>query len=183
MNLKTFEYLHNELLPRISNYSKPNQSQKTILFLVEKQKKEGLTADEEKILDLEVKAEHAAEILFQKRQKANRLKNDIEKKQKEEERKLLTREKIIVGGLLLKYAENDSQMRQILLKLFNGMNDTDKNKEVLKRKLEAMKIIITTTTASYDVNTNDVIDFDFDNYVVDTDISVVGCVTSDDTNY
>lgn len=181
MNLKTFEYLHNELLPRISNYSKPNQSQKTILFLVEKQKKEGLTDNEEKILDLEVKAEHAAEILYHKRQKANRLKNDIEKKQKEEERKRVTREKIVTGGLLLKHAENDSEMRQILLKLFNAMNDKDKNKDVLKRKLEAMKIINATTATDDDVNINN--DINFDDVYRNVDTNIVGCVTSDDTNY
>ena len=135
--------MNEELLPRIEKYSKPNQSQKTIIHLVNKSKNEELTEDEKTILELEVTAEYAAEDLYKKRQAANRVRNEIEKKKKEEERKLLTREKIIVGGLLLKRAENDPEMRQVLLKLFNAMSDTDKNKVVLKRKLESLKIIST----------------------------------------
>lgn len=140
MKESVLKYMNEELLPRISKYSKPNTSQKTIIHLANKSKAEPLTEDELKVLDLEVRAERAAELLYEKRKKANRVRNNIEKKKKEKERKQLTREKIITGGLLLKMAENDSEMRQVLLKLFNSTNVAEKDKGVLNRILERLNI-------------------------------------------
>lgn len=140
MKESVLKYMNEELLPRISKYSKPTKTQQTIIHLADKSKTETLTDDEKTILDLEVRAEKAAELLYEKRQKANRVRNDIEKKKKEEERKQLTREKIVVGALLLKRAENDSEMRQVLLKLFNSTNVAEKDKRVLNRISERLNI-------------------------------------------
>ena len=152
MKESVLKYMNEELLPRISKYSKPTKTQQTIIHLADKLKTETLTDDELQVLDLEVRAEKAAELLYEKRKKANRVRNDIEKKKKEEERKQLTREKIITGGLLLKMAENDSEMRQVLLKLFNAMSDTDKNKEVLNRILERLNIPLPNQSTNQSTN-------------------------------
>lgn len=140
MKESVLKYMNEELLPRISKYSKPTKTQQTIIHLADKLKTETLTDDELQVLDLEVRAEKAAELLYEKRKKANRVRNDIEKKKKEEERKQLTKEKIVVGALLLKRAENDSEMRQVLLKLFNSKNVAEKDKEVLNRISERLNI-------------------------------------------
>lgn len=155
MKESVLKYMNEELLPRISKYSKPTKTQQTIIHLADKLKTETLTDDELQVLDLEVRAEKAAELLYEKRKKANRVRNDIEKKKKEEERKQLTKEKIVVGALLLKRAENDSEMRQVLLKLFNAMSDTDKNKEVLNRILERLNIPLPNQSTNSTNSTNE----------------------------
>lgn len=152
MKESVLKYMNEELLPRISKYSKPTKTQQTIIHLADKLKTETLTDDELQVLDLEVRAEKAAELLYEKRKKANRVRNDIEKKKKEEERKQLTREKIITGGLLLKMAENDSEMRQVLLKLFNSTNVAEKDEGVLNRILERLNIPLPNQSTNQSTN-------------------------------
>lgn len=121
------EYL-NKLVTRFKGFNSPSDAQKLIVMLGEKANR---SLDENKKLEILLRAEKKAEELLKARTATRDLMNTI----KAEERKLENRKKIIWGAALRTAAKKDPQMAQVMVRLFNEGYISDRDKDVVMADL------------------------------------------------
>lgn len=110
MNDKDTAYL-NKLIDRFSNFKSPTDTQKIIVALGNKADR---SDDENKKLNVLMKAEKKADELHEARQKARQLLQA----EKTAERKKETRKKVIWGSALKTAAENNIQVAEVMQMLY-----------------------------------------------------------------
>jgi RPA family protein len=119
-----------QLVNRFKAYKSPTDAQKLIILLGEKSNR---TDDDNKKLAVLLRAEKKAEQLT----KARKASKDVLEKIKNDEKKLETRRKIIWGSALKTAAKNDPQVAQVMSKLFNGGYISDRDKDAVRKDLNA----------------------------------------------
>lgn len=121
------EYL-DKLVTRFKGFNSPSDAQRLIIMLGEKPNR---SLDEDKKLEILLRAEKKAEELFKARTATRDLMNTI----KAEERKLENRKKIIWGAALKTAAKNDPQIAQVMTRLLNDGYISDRDKDVVMADL------------------------------------------------
>lgn len=127
------EYLEN-LVKRFKAFKSPNDTQKLIILLGEKDNR---SDDDNRKLSVLLKAEKKADQLFKARADARRL-IDAEKGR---QRKARTRRMMILASAVESAIKQDNEveilMRQVMQKVNTGDYISDKDNEVVKGKLDA----------------------------------------------
>ena len=127
------EYLEN-LVKRFKAFKSPNDTQKLIILLGEKDNR---SDDDNRKLSVLLKAEKKADQLFKARADARRL-IDAEKGK---QRKARTRRMMILASAVESAIKQDNEvemlMRQVMQKVNTGDYISDRDKEVVKDKLNA----------------------------------------------
>ena len=126
------EYL-NDLVKRFKGYKSPNDTQRLIIMLGEKDNR---SDDDNRKLSVLLKAEKKADQLAKARADARRM-VDAEKAKA---RKAETRRKVIWGGALKKASESNPQMAQVMRKLFNDGFVSDRDKDAVRADYEALQL-------------------------------------------
>lgn len=119
------------LVIRFKGFKSPNDTQKLIIALGEKQDR---SIDDNKKLAVLLKAEKKAAELLKARAATNRIINA----EKIEARKQETRKKIVWGAALIKASENDPKIAQIMHKLFIDGYVSDRDKDAVKADFDAI---------------------------------------------
>lgn len=132
MNDKETAYL-NKLIDRFSNFKSPNETQKLIVALGNKTNR---SDDENKKLNVLMKAEKKADELHEARQKARQL---LQAEQTAE-RKKETRKKIIWGGALKTAAENNIQLEEVMQMLYDKGFISDRDRSAVQDDYDNLKI-------------------------------------------
>lgn len=117
------EYL-SELIEKYSTYSSPTDAQKLIILLGSKTDR---TTDEDKKLKIFVNAERKHQQASEARQKAR----DVLNADKNEKRKIETRKKIVWGAALKTAAQDNADIAELALLLFEKDYIADKDKEAV----------------------------------------------------
>lgn len=127
------EYLDN-LVQRFKGFKSPNDTQKLIILLGEKNNR---SDDDNRKLSVLLKAEKKADQLFKARADARRL-IDAEKGK---ERKARTRRMMILASAVQSAVEQDDEVKSLMLRVMRKVDDgnyiSDRDKEVVKGKLDA----------------------------------------------
>ena len=127
------DYLDN-LVKRFKGFKSPNDTQKLIILLGEKDNR---SDDDNRKLSVLLKAERKADQLVKARADARRL-IDAEKGK---QRKARTRRMMILASAVESAIKQDSEvemlMRQVMKKVNDGDYISDRDKEVVKDKLNA----------------------------------------------
>ena len=127
------EYLDN-LVQRFKGFKSPNDTQKLIILLGEKDNR---SDDDNRKLSVLLKAEKKADQLFKARADARRL-IDAEKGK---ERKARTRRRMILASAVQSAVEQDDEVKSLMLRVMRKVDDgnyiSDRDKEVVKGKLDA----------------------------------------------
>ena len=118
------EYL-DDLVKRFKGYKSPNDTQRLIIMLGEKDNR---SDDDNRKLAVLLKAEKKADQLAKARADARRM-VDAEKAK---ERKAETRRKVIWGGALKTASKNDPQIAEVMRKLFNDGYISDRDKDAVR---------------------------------------------------
>ena len=128
------EYLEN-LFKRFKAFKSPNDTQKLIILLGEKDNR---SDDDNRKLSVLLKAEKKADQLFKARADARRL-IDAEKGK---QRKARTRRMMILASAVESAIKQDNEvemlMRQVMQKVNTGDYISDKDNEVVKDTIEAL---------------------------------------------
>jgi hypothetical protein len=128
------EYLEN-LVKRFKAFKSPNDTQKLIILLGEKDNR---SDDDNRKLSVLLKAEKKADQLFKARADARRL-IDAEKGK---QRKARTRRMMILASAVESAIKQDNEveilMRQVMQKVNTGDYISDKDNEVVKDTIEAL---------------------------------------------
>ena len=122
------EYL-DDLVKRFKGYKSPNDTQRLIIMLGEKDNR---SDDDNRKLAVLLKAEKKADQLAKARADARRM-VDAEKAK---ERKAETRRKVIWGGALKTASKNDPQIAEVMRKLFNEGYISDRDKDAVRGDYE-----------------------------------------------
>ena len=127
------EYLEN-LVKRFKAFKSPNDTQKLIILLGEKDNR---SDDDNRKLSVLLKAEKIADQLFKARADARRL-IDAEKGR---QRKARTRRMMILASAVESAVEQDDEVKSLMLRVMRKVDDgnyiSDRDKEVVKGKLDA----------------------------------------------
>ena len=127
------EYLDN-LVQRFKGFKSPNDTQKLIILLGEKDNR---SDDDNRKLSVLLKAEKKADQLFKARADARRL-IDAEKGR---QRKARTRRMMILASAVESAVEQDDEVKSLMLRVMRKVDDgnyiSDRDKEVVKGKLDA----------------------------------------------
>ena len=127
------EYLEN-LVKRFKAFKSPNDTQKLIILLGEKDNR---SDDDNRKLSVLLKAEKKADQLFKARADARRL-IDAEKGR---QRKARTRRMMILASAVESAVEQDDEVKSLMLRVMRKVDDgnyiSDRDKEVVKGKLDA----------------------------------------------
>lgn len=129
------DYL-NKIVTRFKGFKNPNDVQKLIILLGDKSNRDG---EDNKKLAVLIRAEKSGDKLRQARKAANEVINA----EKVAKKKLETRKKIIWGSVLVGVAKTDSNVANILVKLYESGYMSDSDKEVVKAQYEAAKLKVT----------------------------------------
>lgn len=121
-----------KLVTRFKAYKSPNDTQKLIIALGEKQER---SDDDNKKLSILIRAEKKADELAKARAATSRIMNA----EKTAARKLETRKKVIWGAALKTAAQNDAQIAQMMRKLYNEGYVSDKDKDAVRDDYEAIQ--------------------------------------------
>lgn len=127
------EYLEN-LVKRFKAFKSPNDTQKLIILLGEKDNR---SDDDNRKLSVLLKAEKKADQLFKARADARRL-IDAEKGK---QRKARTRRMMILASAVESAVEQDDEVKSLMLRVMRKVDDgnyiSDRDKDVVKGKLDA----------------------------------------------
>lgn len=124
-----------ELVEKYSAYKSPNDTQKLLVSLGSKDSR---TEEENKTLKVLVNAEKKLEQLNKARQAAR----DVLNVDKIAKRKADSRRKIIWGAALITAAQNNPQIAQMMVKLYDGGYIADKDKGSVIDDYNALKSTI-----------------------------------------
>lgn len=122
------------LVTRFRGYKSPNDTQKLIIALGEKQER---SDDDNKKLAVLMRAEKKSAELMKARAATNLIINA----EKMEARKLETRKKVIWGAALKTASRDNPHAAQLMLTLFSKYV-SDKDKSVIKADIEAITTLI-----------------------------------------
>lgn len=122
------------LVTRFRGYKSPNDTQKLIIALGEKQER---SDDDNKKLAVLMRAEKKSAELMKARAATNLIINA----EKAEARKLETRKKVIWGAALKTASRDNPDAAQLMLTLFSKYV-SDKDKSVIKADIEAITTLI-----------------------------------------
>lgn len=122
------------LVTRFRGYKSPNDTQKLIIALGEKQER---SDDDNKKLAVLMRAEKKSAELMKARAATNLIINA----EKAEARKLETRKKVIWGAALKTASRDNPAAAQLMLTLFSKYV-SDKDKSVIKADIEAITTLI-----------------------------------------
>lgn len=123
-----------KLVTRFRGYKSPNDTQKLIIALGEKQER---SDDDNKKLAVLMRAEKKSAELMKARAATNLIINA----EKAEARKLETRKKVIWGAALKTASRDNQDVAQLMLTLFSKYV-SDKDKSVIKADIEAITTLI-----------------------------------------
>lgn len=123
-----------KLMTRFKAYKSPNDTQKLIIALGEKQER---SDDDNKKLAVLMRAEKKSAELMKARAATNLIINA----EKTEARKLETRKKVIWGAALKTASRDNPDAAQLMLTLFSKYV-SDKDKSVIKADIEALTTLI-----------------------------------------
>lgn len=123
-----------KLVTRFRGYKSPNDTQKLIIALGEKQER---SDDDNKKLAVLMRAEKKSAELMKARAATNLIINA----EKAEARKLETRKKVIWGAALKTASRDNPDAAQLMLTLFSKYV-SDKDKSVIKADIEAITTLI-----------------------------------------
>lgn len=123
-----------KLVTRFRGYKSPNDTQKLIIALGEKQER---SDDDNKKLAVLMRAEKKSAELMKARAATNLIINA----EKAEARKLETRKKVIWGAALKTASRDNPDVAQLMLTLFSKYV-SDKDKSVIKADIEAITTLI-----------------------------------------
>lgn len=123
-----------KLVTRFKAYKSPNDTQKLIIALGEKQER---SDDDNKKLAVLMRAEKKSAELMKARAATNLIINA----EKTEARKLETRKKVIWGAALKTASRDNPDAAQLMLTLFSKYV-SDKDKSVIKADIEALTTLI-----------------------------------------
>lgn len=124
-----------KLVTRFKAYKSPNDTQRLIIVLGEKQER---SDDDNKKLAVLMRAEKKSAELMKARAATNLIINA----EKTEARKLETRKKVIWGAALKTASRDNPDAAQLMLTLFNSKYVSDKDKSVIKADIEALTTLI-----------------------------------------
>ena len=125
------EYL-DSLVERFEGFSSPTDAQKLIIALGRKQER---SDDDNKKLNVLMRAEKKSEELAKARAKARKMLDDV----KSAERTARTRRQIIGGSALLKAAQDEPQIARLASWLFDKGYIAEKDKNAVRADYEALQ--------------------------------------------
>ena len=125
------EYL-DSLVERFEGFSSPTDAQKLIIALGRKQER---SDDDNKKLNVLMRAEKKSEELAKARAKARKMLDDV----KSAERKARTRRQIIWGSALLQAAQDEPQIARLASWLFDKGYIAEKDKNAVRADYEALQ--------------------------------------------
>lgn len=120
-----------KLVTRFKGYKSPNDTQKLIVALGEKQER---SDDDNKKLAVLIRAEKK----FAELMKARAATNLIINAEKTEARKLETRKKVIWGAALLKASKSNPEIAQLMRKIYDDNYVSGSDKDVVKADYEGI---------------------------------------------